>query len=223
MIIINGAGSRLANQFILSRPKCKFLALSREAEFQLPNVNSVKIKNNNELEQLLISLNFTELVWINFQAIKFDELLISTTSEQMQQSFEINFFKNFIAAKILIPKMIKQKKGKLIFIDSVKAMMGDVGCSSYATSKGANRPLMQSIVKEYSRFNITCNTIAIGFADIPMLNIIAEEKKKNLLKDVPGKKIIDYIELNSAIEFILQNDSVNGQIIDLAGGLRNVG
>jgi NAD(P)-dependent dehydrogenase (short-subunit alcohol dehydrogenase family) len=223
MIIVNGAGSSLANEFILSHPEFEFFALSRKAKFQFPNVNSVNIQNNNELEQVLDTLHYKEMVWINFQAIKSDELLISTTTEQLRQSFEINFFKNFIAAKVLIPKMIKQKKGKFIFIDSVKAMMGDVGCASYATSKGANRPLMQSIVREYSRFNITCNTIAIGFADTPMLKGIAEDKRKSLLKDVPGKKMVDTADLNSAVKFILENDSVNGQIIDLAGGLRNLG
>lgn len=223
MIIINGAGSQLAKQFILSQPYSDFLAISRETEFKAKNIISVNIHNNNELEKFLECLNYTELVWINFQAVKFDQLLISTTTEQLHQSFEINFFKNFIASKTLIPKMIKQKKGKFIFIDSVKAMMGDVGCLSYATSKAANRPLMQSIVREYSRFNITCNIIAIGFADTPMLNLIPEDKRKSLLKDVPGKKIVSDVDLNSAINFILGNDSVNGQIIDLAGGLRNFG
>lgn len=223
MIIINGAGSQLANQFILSQPDSGFLAISRETKFEAKNIISVNIRNNNELEKFLESLNYTELVWINFQAVKFDNLLISTTTEQLHQSFEINFFKNFMASKVLIPKMIKQKKGKFIFIDSVKAMMGDVGCVSYATSKAANRPLMQSIVREYSRFNITCNIIAIGFADTPMLNRIPEDKRKSLLKDVPGKKIVSDIDLNSAIKFILENDSVNGQIIDLAGGMRNSG
>ena len=223
MIIVNGAGSRLANQFIFNSPNSRFLAISRDTAFDLPNVDSVNIENNTELEQVLENLHDTEMVWLNFQAIKLDELLISTTTNQLRQSFEINFFKNFIAAKILIPKMIKQKKGKFIFIDSVRSMMGDVGCTSYSTSKSANRPLMQSIVKEYSRFNITCNTIAIGFADTPMLNVISEDKKKSLLKDVPGKKIIDFNDLNSTIKFIIENDSVNGQIIDLAGGLRNSG
>ncbi len=223
MIIINGAGSELANRYILDHPNKNFVAISRKHRFFLPNVKSVNLETNSDLEELLETLKETEIVWINFQAIKFDELLISTTTEQMYQSFEINYYKNFIAAKTLIPKMIKQKKGKFIFIDSVKSMMGDVGCASYAVSKGANRPLMQSIVREYSRFNITCNTIAVGFADTPMLNSIPEIKRKSLLSEVPGKKIVDRDDLNSMIDFLLLNDSVNGQIINLDGGLKNSG
>ena len=82
---------------------------------------------------------------------------------------------------------------------------------------------MQSVVNEYSRFNITCNTISIGLADTPMFHSLPENKKKELLKEVPGKKIIDSNDINSAVRFILENDSINGQTINLDGGMLNSG
>lgn len=223
MIIVNGAGSQLAQNFISENQDQTIFAISRNAEFSSKHVKSVNLSSNKELGVFLETLDCEKLTWINFQTIKFDEILIKTSVEKMNESFEINFFKNFIAAKVLIPKMIKKKYGKFIFIDSVKAMMGDVGCSAYAASKGANRPLMQSIVKEYSRFNITCNTLAVGFADTPMLNKIPLNKRSALLKDVPGKKLLDSHDLNATVNLLLKNESINGQIIDLAGGLRNSG
>lgn len=223
MIIVNGAGSELANRFLQSHSGEQIIAISREASPKQKNVQSFNLKTNSELERLLNTLNDKTIVWINFQAVKFDGLLVSTTLEEMQESFEVNYYKNFVAVKSLIPKMIKHKNGKFIFIDSVKAMMGDIGCASYAVSKGANRPLMQSIVSEYSRFNITCNTIAVGYADTPMLTRVSSKKRESLLSEVPGKKIVDSNDLNTAINFILQNDSVNGQIINLDGGMKNQG
>lgn len=223
MIIINGAGSRLAAQFILGSPELEFIAISRGSCFDLPNVKSQSCKNNIELDVFLRSLDVSDIVWINFQTLKIDGLLVSLTPDQMRESIEVNFLRNFVAANALLPKMIRQKKGKFIFIDSVKAIIGDVGCVSYSASKGANRPLMQSIVMEYSRFNVTCNTIAIGFADTPMLQSINEGKRRQLLSAVPGKKMVDTKDLNSAIKFVLANDSLNGQVISLDGGLRNSG
>lgn len=223
MIIINGAGSKLAKSFIAERPDKDIIAISRNTKFNQANIRSVNIQTNNDLQQFLETLNNDHIVWINFQTVKFDGLLVSTTFEEMHESFEVNFYKNFIAAKTLIPKMVKKKSGKFIFVDSVKAMMGDIGCSSYAVSKGANRPLMQSIVAEYSRFNITCNIVAVGFADTPMLAGISEAKKKLLLSEVPGKKLVDFGDVNNAIDLLLSNDSVNGQTINLDGGLKNPG
>lgn len=223
MIIINGAGSQLAKKFIELNSDKKMIVISRDSNINYKNVKSMNLSSNEDLKIFLENIEAEKIVWLNFQTIKFDELLLNTSIEQMQKSFEINFYKNFIAANILLPKMIKNRFGKFIFIDSVRAMMGDVGCAAYAVSKGANRPLMQSIVCEYSRFNITCNTIAIGFSDTPMLKNISPTKKTEFLKSVPGKKLVDPDDLNSTVNLILSNDSLNGQIINLDGGLRNSG
>lgn len=223
MIIINGAGSQLAKNYVVDNKHLDIIAISRNSKFTHKNVKSINLNSNIELVNTLQKIDAKNLVWINFQAIKFNDLIIDMTLDKLKESFEINFFKNFLAVKTLVPKMIKNKYGKFIFIDSVKAKMGDIGCVSYATSKGANRPLMQSVVKEFSRFNITCNIISISFADTPMFSNIREDKKKELLKDVPGKKIIENKDFNSAVNFILENDSVNGLTINLDGGLQNSG
>lgn len=223
MIIINGAGSQLAKNYIADNQKHEILAISRSSNFNHKNVKSVNLNSNTDLEKILLDTDKKNLIWINFQTIKFDELILNTTLDKLKKSFEINFFKNYIAVKTLLPKMIKNHYGKFIFVDSVKARMGDVGCLAYASSKSANRPLMQSVVNEFSRFNITCNTISIGLADTPMFNDIPENKRKELIKNVPGKKLIDNQDLNSAVRFILENDSVNGLTINLDGGMLNSG
>ena len=223
MIIINGAGSILAQSFITKNKNDEIIAISRDTKIVQKNVRSININSNKSLEKILLNIMDKEIVWINFQAIKFDELLLNTSLHQMRESLEINFLKNFIATKTLISKMIKNKSGKFIFLDSVKASMGDIGCAAYASSKSANRSLMQSIVKEYSRFNITCNMIAIGFSETPMLNSIPQNKRNILLKDVPGKKLVESYETNNAINFILSNESINGHILNLDGGLKNAG
>ena len=223
MIIVNGAGSSLAQNFISNNSGKEIIAISRNTKISQNNVTSVNINSNDELIEFLSSLNYPHLNWINFQAIKFDDLIVNLSTSDLTKSLEINFFKNFLAAKFLVPKMVGNKFGRFIFIDSAKAMIGDVGCGAYSISKGANRPLMQSIVEEYSRFNITCNSIAIGYADTSMLNSLPEAKKKTLLADTPGKKTVDGVELNSAINFILKNQSVNGHTIFLDGGLTNNG
>jgi len=223
MIIINGAGSKLAQNFIAINYNKEIIAISRKATFNFENVRTVNLLSNEELRLFLKTIEEQEIIWINFQAIKYDELLVNTSILKMEESFNINYYKNFIAVQSLLPKMIKKRFGRFIFIDSVKAMMGDVGCAAYAISKGANRPLMQSIVCEYSRFNITCNTIAVGYAETPMLDKVSEKKRNEFLREIPGKKLVDTKDLDSVINLLIANESINGQIINLDGGLRNSG
>jgi hypothetical protein len=52
---------------------------------------------------------------------------------------------------------------------------------------------------------------------------IYQQKRKNMLKDVPGKKMVELNEVNSTIECFLQNRSINGEIIKLDGGMHNPG
>lgn len=223
MLIINGAGSVIAKNFILSKPNSKILAISRSSAVQQVGVENVNLNDTEALAACLEEIEDDEIIWVNFQALKHDNLLINTSLDHVIESFDVNFMRNFIAAKVLIPKMIKSRRGKFIFFDSVRASMGDVGCTAYSCSKAANRPLMQSIVAEYSRFNITCNIVSIGYAETPMWLNIDQQKRKNMLKDVPGKKMVELNEVNSTIECFLQNRSINGEIIKLDGGMHNPG
>ena len=223
MLIINGAGSVIAKNFISSKSNNKILAISRSSKVTQESVENLNLDDNDSLAKCLEQIDDEEIVWINFQAVKYDQLLLNTSLAQIQNSFDVNFMRNFIAAKILIPKMIKAGSGRFIFFDSVKASMGDVGCAAYSCSKAANRPLMQTIVEEYSRFKITCNIVSIGYAETPMWDSVDPQKRQELLKGVPGKKMVDFDEINGTIDYFIQNRSVNGEIIKLDGGMNNLG
>lgn len=223
MLIINGAGSLIAKNFILSKTEFKILAISRSSVVQQVGVENVNLNDTEALAGCLEKIEDDEIVWVNFQALKHDDLLINNSLDHVIESFDVNFMRNFMAAKVLIPKMIKSRRGTFIFFDSVRASMGDVGCMAYSCSKAANRPLMQSIVAEYSRFNITCNIVSIGYAETPMWLNIDQQKRKNMLKDVPGKKMVELNEVNNTIDYFLQNRSINGEIIKLDGGMHNPG
>ena len=120
MIIINGAGSKLAQNYIEENQNIEILAISRSSKFKYKNVKSVNSNSNSELLNILKTVDQDNLVWIKFQTIKFNELITNTSIDNLKESFEVNFFRNFLAVQILIPKMIKSQYGKFIFVDSEK-------------------------------------------------------------------------------------------------------
>ena len=222
MIIINGAGSELARNYIAS---CQgnVTAISRGFIHQQANVTSINLQDLDSLRNVLLEIEGEKLVWINFAAYKVVNLIANISDSEMQKSLTVNYLTNFIAAKVLIPKMMKKKWGRFIFIDSVKASMGDIGCLAYSSSKAPNCALMRSIVVEYSKFNVTANNLAIGYANTPMFRSIPPEKRSKLLEGVPGKKFVDGAEVINTINLILSNQSINGQTICLDGGIKSLG
>jgi len=219
MLIVNGAGSVLAKGFIEACKDSPVVAISRESRISGTKVRNINLNSQSELEIFLLSLPDERYTWINFQAIRTNDLLINSTTIDLEKSFEINFGKNYIAARVLLPKMIRAKGGGFIFIGSVKADLGDRGAAVYSATKAACDSLMKSIVKEYSRFNITCNTLSIGYAQTPMWFSLEPEVRKRLMSEVPGKKIVDQEEINASLKLLLDCRSINGLKLRLDGGL----
>ena len=222
MIIVNGAGSTIAQQYIESETTKPILAISRGTKVSQSNVENVFVNDVDDLEACLKKIEGEELVWINFKAIKNDLIISKVTTEEIMKSFSINFLPNFIAVKCLASKMILNKMGSFIFIDSAKAWMGESGCVSYSSSKQSNSGLQKTTVKELSRFGITCNTICISYANTAMWRALKPSLQEELLKEVPGKKLVDFHEINSTIRFLINNRIINGTKLFLDGGLSNI-
>ncbi|MFL2790431.1 MAG: SDR family NAD(P)-dependent oxidoreductase [Paracoccaceae bacterium] len=222
MIIVNGAGSAIAQKYIKSEISEPILAISRGTNISQGNVKNVFTNCLDELEECLKALKGQELVWVNFKATKTDAIISKVTVTELQDSFNTNFLPNFLAVKYLAPKMILNKKGSFIFIDSVKAGMGETGCLAYSSSKQSNNGLQKTTVKEFSRFGITCNTICLSYVNTPMWNKLSSSLQESLLTEVPGKKLVDTDEINATIRFLISNRIINGTKIILDGGLTNM-
>jgi NAD(P)-dependent dehydrogenase (short-subunit alcohol dehydrogenase family) len=56
--------------------------------------------------------------------------------------------------------MIKQKRGKILNISSIAAVLDPVGHAAYSASKGSLNLLIQTMAAEWGRYNIQDNAIA---------------------------------------------------------------
>ena len=223
MIVIFGSNSRLAKELIkVLVANFEILAISRSGQgLKHKNIQNIKSTSLDSLKNILEKNESKISVWINCAALRNNALLVDETIENMQEAFDINFYPNFIATKTLIPKMINKREGQFIFFDSVKAAQGDVGCSSYAISKETLKGLQRSIVKEFSRFKIRCNTVGLLYFESPMWLSLSEDKRKKLLSEVPGRKLIPHIDIVNTIVYLINNKTVNGVRLNLDYGFSN--
>jgi len=117
----------------------------------------------------------------------------------------------------ILPIMVENRYGRVIYTSSKGAVKGDVGAISYATSKSALLGMSNVLAKEYARFNITNNILMLGAFETGMYHELGEDKKREMLNSIPSKKLGSVGNIVNAIEFLMKSDFVNGTTITIDG------
>ena len=156
---------------------------------------------------------------INLAAISVDKLIPNLKEADINRVYKINTFSNIYFTKYLLKNMIKDNYGRFIHFTSTRAIKGDIGISLYASSKSSLISFSKCIAKEFGRFNITSNTISLGYFNSPLLNNIQKDIKKKMINDVPSKKIGNVKNISNAIIALIKSDYISAADIKIDGGI----
>jgi 3-oxoacyl-[acyl-carrier protein] reductase len=124
-------------------------------------------------------------------------------------------------AKRAVRPMIRMRRGRIIFISSVVAMLGSGGQANYAASKAGLIGLARSLARELATRNITVNVVAPGFVDTDMTAELGEDRKAAILAGVPLGRLGSADEIAAAVAFLASPDAayITGAVIPVDGGL----
>jgi 3-oxoacyl-[acyl-carrier protein] reductase len=117
--------------------------------------------------------------------------------------------------------MLKARSGKIINITSVVGLSGNAGQTNYAASKAGMIGFTQSLAKEVASRGICVNCIAPGFIKTPMTDVLTDEQKEGVLKQVPMNRLGSAEEVASAAVFLASDSSnyITGQVLTVDGGM----
>jgi len=109
----------------------------------------------------------------------------------------------------------------MIFVSSVVALVGSPGQANYASSKAGMIGLARSIARELGSRSITANVIAPGFIDTDMTAELSEERKAEVLGNVPLKRYGTVDEVAAAAVYLASAGAayVTGVVLPIDGGL----
>ena len=142
-------------------------------------------------------------------------------SDNMRLVFDVNFMGSFYTSKYAIPYMLKNNYGRVLHIASISGKEGNAGMLAYSASKAAVEAMTKVWAKELGAFGIRSVAIAPGFIDTDGTHNALEEKMLNKwIELTPIKRTGKLNEIVSAVQFTIQNDFVNGEVIHVDGGLR---
>jgi 2-hydroxycyclohexanecarboxyl-CoA dehydrogenase len=124
--------------------------------------------------------------------------------------------------------MQERRRGRIVNVASEAGRVGSSGSAVYSAAKGGVIGFTKTIAREGARFGVTCNAVAPGPIETPLLM-----QAPSALGDV-GRKLIDRMveatvmrrlgqpdEVAAAIVFLASDDAsfVTGQALGVSGGL----
>jgi 3-oxoacyl-[acyl-carrier protein] reductase len=150
-----------------------------------------------------------------------DTLLLRMTEESFQRVLDANLTGAYRVAKRAAQGMLRARKGRLIFISSVVALIGSPGQANYAASKAGLIGLARSIARELGSRSITANVIAPGFIDTDMTAELTEARKAEILGNVPLKRYGTAEEIAGTAVFLASDAAayISGAVLPVDGGL----
>lgn len=160
-------------------------------------------------------------VLVNNAGIAKDEFLLTMSSDNLDQCFDLNVKGYFYMAQQVGLKMFRKKHGVIINMSSVSGEFSIPGQTVYSATKGAVNQFTRTLAKEMAPYGIRCNAIAPGFIMTEMMDAIPEEKKNEYIKAIPEGRF-GSVEDVAELVYTLCDDKlsyITGQVITIDGGL----
>tara|TARA_Y100000996_G_C22500643_1_gene634288 strand:+ start:350 stop:1054 length:705 start_codon:yes stop_codon:yes gene_type:complete len=166
------------------------------------------------------NLGMVEVLIANAGITK-DNLLPRMSEDDFTDVLNSNLTSGYRLTKRAIKPMMKQRKGRIIFISSVVGTTGQAGQANYAASKAGLVGLARSIAKEFATRNITANVIAPGPVKTNMIDELTEQQRENILAAVPLGRFAEPEEIAATVAFLASDQAgfITGAIIPVDGGI----
>lgn len=160
-------------------------------------------------------------VLINNAGVTKDGLLMRMKKEEFENVIDVNLVGTFNITRNVIPYMVKAKKGRIVNVSSVVGISGNAGQTNYSASKAGIIGFTKSLAKEVASRNITVNAIAPGFIQTRMTEVLKDEIKEDILKQIPLKRFGTTEDVANVVKFLTSDDSsyITGQVINIDGGM----
>ncbi len=160
-------------------------------------------------------------ILVNNAGITKDNLLMRMKQEEWDDVIATNLTGLYRVSKACLRGMMKAKRGRIINIASVIAVMGNAGQSNYAATKAGMVGFSKSLAREIGSRGITVNVVAPGFIDTDMTKVLADEQRAAMLSQVPLGRLGDGDDIANSVLFLASAAGayITGETLHVNGGM----
>lgn len=140
--------------------------------------------------------------------------------QNWQAVIDVNLTGVFLCGREAAERMVPLGRGGCIVNISSISRHGNFGQSNYSAAKAGVAALTVVWAKELARYGIRVNAIAPGFIRTEILATMKPEALAKTAALVPSGRLGEPREIAHSLLYILENDYLNGRILEVDGGLR---
>jgi 3-oxoacyl-[acyl-carrier protein] reductase len=184
----------------------------------------VDVTNSSEIDSAIDdiekNLGPIEVLVINAGTNK-DSLAMRIEDGDMEKIINTNLMGAIRVARKTVKSMMKNRKGRIIFIGSVVGLLGSAGQMVYASTKAGLIGAARSLAREVGSRGVTVNVIAPGYVDTEMTNELDPARKQFITANTPLGRTASPTEIAGVALFLASDDAsyITGAVIPVDGGL----
>ena len=159
-------------------------------------------------------------ILVNNAGITRDTLLLRMKAEDWDAVIDTNLGSVFRLSKAVLRGMMKARKGRIVNISSVVAMIGNPGQANYCAAKAGIGGFTRSMAREVASRGITVNVVAPGFIDTDLTRALSEEQRTSLATQIPLGRLGQPADIAAAVCFLASPAAswITGETIHVNGG-----
>jgi NAD(P)-dependent dehydrogenase (short-subunit alcohol dehydrogenase family) len=150
-----------------------------------------------------------------------DTLLPMMKEETFTDVIDTNLTGAYRVVKRATRGMLRMRRGRIVLISSVVAMLGSAGQTNYAASKAGLIGFARSLARELGSRGITVNVVAPGFVETDMTAVLDPAHMEEIRKRIPLGRQATPEEVARVVKFCVSEDAayITGAVIPVDGGL----
>jgi len=160
-------------------------------------------------------------ILVNNAGITRDGLMARMKEADWDAVMDINLKGVFLCSKAASRVMMKKRWGRIVNISSVSGFAGNSGQVNYAAAKAGLIGLTKSMAREYGSRNITINSVAPGYIETEMTDLLSDDVKEELKSTIPLGYLGTTEDVAGAVAYLVSEDGryLTGQNLHVNGGM----
>ncbi len=153
--------------------------------------------------------------------------VVELTVEEWDRMLDVHLKGTFLCTKAVLPSMMRQKRGSIVYISSVTAERGGGPWSGihYSSAKAGIMGFAKTVARQYASYGVRSNVVVPGYIDTDITRDFETperraERLESVRTQVPLGRLGTPQDVAEAVLFLASDSAayITGEVLDVNGG-----